>query len=58
MGSTINSEHSGLFGQAGVYSLYATKAIPAGEGGIIVSNDTDLSNKIEKFIFKPDLIKN
>ena len=50
LGSTINSEHSGLFGQAGVYSLYATKAIPAGEGGIIVSNDTDLSNKIEKFI--------
>ena len=50
LGSTLNSKHSGLFGQAGVYSLYATKAIPAGEGGIIVSNDNELSNKINKFI--------
>ena len=31
--STLNGKRSGLFGNAGVYSFYATKAIPVGEGG-------------------------
>ena len=35
---------------AGVYSLYSTKAIPAGEGGIIVTNNSELAHKIDKFI--------
>ena len=38
-GATLNDKHSGLFGNAGVYSFYSTKAIPAGEGGVIVTND-------------------
>lgn len=50
LGSTFDSEHSGLFGMAGVYSLYATKAIPAGEGGIIVTNNAEMAQKIEKFV--------
>lgn len=49
LGSTLNGKHTGLFGDAGVYSLYATKAIPAGEGGIVVTNDEDLNHKISKF---------
>jgi dTDP-4-amino-4,6-dideoxygalactose transaminase len=35
-GSTLNGRHSGTFGVAGVYSFYATKAVPVGEGGLIV----------------------
>tara|TARA_B100000768_G_scaffold100252_2_gene93323 strand:- start:3290 stop:4336 length:1047 start_codon:yes stop_codon:yes gene_type:complete len=49
LGSLLNEKHSGLFGDAGVYSLYATKAVPVGEGGIVVSNDEDLSNMVQKF---------
>ena len=49
LGATLNGSHTGLFGIAGVYSLYATKAIPAGEGGIVVSNDSELGELISKF---------
>ena len=49
LGSTLKGKHTGLFGDAGVYSLYSTKAVPAGEGGIVVTNNEELHNKIEKF---------
>jgi len=48
-GSTLNDKHSGLFGDAGVYSFYATKAIPAGEGGVLVTNNKQLGEMISKF---------
>ena len=49
LGATLNGKHTGLFGVAGVYSLYATKAIAAGEGGIAVSDDEELGNLLDKF---------
>jgi perosamine synthetase len=49
LGATLNDKHSGLYGNAGVYSLYSTKAIPAGEGGIVVSNDKQISEMIADF---------
>jgi dTDP-4-amino-4,6-dideoxygalactose transaminase len=49
LGATLNGKHTGLYGVAGVYSLYATKAVAAGEGGIAVSNDTELGVLIDKF---------
>ena len=49
LGSLLNDKHTGLFGDAGVYSLYATKAVPAGEGGIIVTNDKELFEMAYKF---------
>ena len=49
LGSTLNGNHTGLFGIAGVYSLYATKAITAGEGGIVVTNDEELGYMLSKF---------
>lgn len=49
LGATLNGKHTGLFGVAGVYSLYATKAVAAGEGGIAVSNDAELGILIDKF---------
>ena len=48
-GSTFNNKHSGLFGDAGVYSFYSTKAIPAGEGGAIVSNNIDILKYAERY---------
>lgn len=50
LGATLNGRHTGLYGVAGVYSLYATKAIAAGEGGIAVTNDSDLGDKLSRFI--------
>jgi len=48
-GATLYEKHSGLFGDAGVYSFYATKAIPAGEGGVVVTNDDEIGEKVLKF---------
>ncbi|MDB0021059.1 DegT/DnrJ/EryC1/StrS family aminotransferase [Candidatus Pseudothioglobus singularis] len=50
LGSTLKGQHTGLFGIAGVYSLYATKAIPVGEGGIIITKDEELHQMLEKFL--------
>jgi len=48
-GATLFGNHSGLYGKAGVYSFYATKAIPAGEGGIIVTHDKELAEMISSY---------
>jgi perosamine synthetase len=50
LGSLFNDKHTGLFGDAGVYSLYATKTVPVGEGGIIVTNDLELNELAQKFV--------
>ena len=39
----------GGFGDAGVYSLYATKTVSTGEGGVLVSSDPDLVEFTRKF---------
>lgn len=48
-GATLHGKHSCLFGDAGVYSFYATKAIPAGEGGIVVTNVQEIGDIISNF---------
>ena len=49
-GSTLNKKFAGTFGNAGVYSYYSTKAIFAGEGGIVVTNDNNIGNLVRDFI--------
>ncbi|HET8861769.1 MAG TPA: DegT/DnrJ/EryC1/StrS family aminotransferase, partial [Solirubrobacterales bacterium] len=39
----------GSFGDAGVYSLYATKTVSTGEGGVLVSANPDLIEFAAKF---------
>ena len=41
-GASWHGRRPGTFGAAGVYSLYATKTISTGEGGVLVSGDRDL----------------
>jgi dTDP-4-amino-4,6-dideoxygalactose transaminase len=41
-GAAWHGKRAGTFGDAGAYSLYATKTISAGEGGVLVSEDEDL----------------
>ena len=49
-GATLQGRHSGTFGDAGVYSFYATKAIPAGEGGIAVTGDSTIGAILDDYI--------
>ena len=49
-GSLLDGQHTGLFGDAGVYSFYSTKAVPVGEGGVLVTNDDDIQYRASKFI--------
>ena len=48
-GATLNNKFSGTFGDAGVYSYYSTKAIFAGEGGVVITNDDDIGNFVKNF---------
>jgi perosamine synthetase len=41
-GAEWNGRRPGTFGDAGVYSFYATKTVSTGEGGILVSANDDL----------------
>ena len=41
-GAAWNGRRPGTWGDAGVYSLYATKTISTGEGGVLVCADDDL----------------
>ncbi|HEX3241631.1 MAG TPA: DegT/DnrJ/EryC1/StrS family aminotransferase [Solirubrobacterales bacterium] len=41
-GAGWNGRRPGGYGDAGVFSLYATKTISAGEGGVLVSSNPDL----------------
>ena len=41
-GAAWNGTSAGGWGDAGVYSLYATKTISAGEGGVLVTRDPEL----------------
>jgi dTDP-4-amino-4,6-dideoxygalactose transaminase len=41
-GASWNGRRPGTYGDAGVYSFYATKTVSTGEGGVLVSTDEDL----------------
>jgi dTDP-4-amino-4,6-dideoxygalactose transaminase len=41
-GAEWNGKKPGTYGDAGVYSFYATKTVSTGEGGMLVSRDEDL----------------
>ena len=41
-GASWNGRKPGTYGDAGVYSFYATKTISTGEGGVLVSRHDDL----------------
>lgn len=47
LGSTYSNQLAGSMGDMGVFSFYPTKNITTGEGGMIVSRDSNLMQKIE-----------
>ncbi len=48
-GAEWGERRPGGFGDAGVYSLYATKTVSTGEGGVLVSADAELIEFARKF---------
>ena len=57
-GASLGGARPGTFGDAGVYSLYATKTISTGEGGVLVSGDEELLAFARRFrdYGKPDYV--
>ena len=43
----IDNKHTGTLGNLGIFSFSATKIITSGEGGMVVTNDNELANKIK-----------
>ena len=48
-GASFNKKKPGSWGDAGIYSLYATKTISTGEGGLLVSKNKDLIEYAKSF---------
>ncbi len=48
-GASWNGRRPGLYGDAGVYSLYATKTISTGEGGVLVSKRPEVVQYAREF---------
>jgi perosamine synthetase len=48
-GASWNGKKAGTWGDAGVYSFYATKTVSTGEGGIVVTNNKDLAEFARKY---------
>jgi len=49
LGTFYKEKHLGTFGLAGCFSLYATKVVSSGEGGLIVTNDSKFAKKCREF---------
>lgn len=47
-GTKLNTKHCGLFGIAGTFSFFLTKVLTSGEGGIIITNEEKIANKIKQ----------
>ncbi|MCL1864061.1 MAG: DegT/DnrJ/EryC1/StrS aminotransferase family protein [Defluviitaleaceae bacterium] len=48
LGANIDGVHEGGFGNPTCLSFHARKSITTGEGGMVLTNDTDLANTIRK----------
>ena len=46
LGSVYKGKHTGTFFEMGCYSMYPTKVMTSGEGGIIVTNNKKLRDKL------------
>lgn len=51
IGATVNGQKAGSFGDAAVFAFTPTKVITTGEGGMLVSNNAELSEFAKKFSF-------
>ena len=47
LGSWYKGRHTGIFGKCGIFSFNGNKTITTGGGGMIVTNDEDLADKLK-----------
>ena len=47
-GTSLDNIHAGLLGHAGVFSFYPVKHMTTAEGGMIISRNTDLLNRLQR----------
>lgn len=48
-GATYGKKKAGMLGDIGVFSFYATKNMMSGEGGMAITNDGELAEKMRQF---------
>lgn len=46
VGTMVGSQHVGTFGVAGTFSFFGNKTVTTGEGGMIVTDDADLRDRM------------
>lgn len=46
VGSTYQQKYVGTFGEAAIFSFYATKVMTTGEGGMVVSDSKDIIDRV------------
>ena len=51
IGATVNGQKAGSFGDAAVFAFTPTKVLTTGEGGMMVSNNAELSEFAKRFSF-------
>lgn len=56
-GASINGKKVGTFGHCGVFSFYPTKNMTCGEGGMLVTSDTELADKARSLINQGQIAK-
>lgn len=47
LGCSWNGRHAGTWGTCGTFSFYGNKTITTGEGGMVVTNDADLAERLK-----------
>ncbi len=49
-GAELKGKKAGAWGHIGVFSFYASKNVPMGEGGALTTSDEDVARKIKRWI--------
>ena len=47
LGSLHNAKHAGTFGEAGCFRFHPRKPITTGEGGMLITNNSEIASKVQ-----------
>ncbi len=48
LGTTLAGQHVGTFGEVGTFSFFGNKTVTTGEGGMVITNDDSLAEKLRQ----------
>jgi perosamine synthetase len=48
LGSRLNGQHVGTFGDIGTFSFFGNKTVTTGEGGMVITNDSELAERLRR----------